>query len=51
MTNRAYAKNNGDGLLCRILWYSVEILHYTIIHLVQDTNQDLKPVSPKYLLC
>jgi hypothetical protein len=22
VTNRAYGKNNGDGLLCSILWYS-----------------------------
>jgi hypothetical protein len=24
MTNRAYAKNNGDGLLCRILCYGMQ---------------------------
>jgi hypothetical protein len=23
MTNNAYAKNNGDGLLCSILWYGI----------------------------
>ena len=24
MTNRAYAKSNGDGLLCSILWLGLE---------------------------
>jgi hypothetical protein len=31
MTNRAYAKSNGDGLLCSILWYGrVNIFNYSI---------------------
>jgi hypothetical protein len=35
MTNSAYAKNNGDGLLYSILWYHVDItcnVKYRIQH-------------------
>ena len=33
MTNRAYAKNNGDGLLCSILCHGVNAIEFQI-HLV-----------------
>ena len=28
MTNSAYAKNKGDGLLCSILWYNAILVAF-----------------------
>jgi hypothetical protein len=47
MTNRAYAKNNGDGLLCSILWRRTEA--YVSSPMSQNKKVQQKCNSSKYL--
>ena len=34
MTNRAYAKSNGDGLLCSIMWCSADVVVIMMVNMM-----------------
>jgi hypothetical protein len=47
MTNRAYAKNNGDGLLCSILWYWHSVV-LALLHQIRTNRKENGAVVAKY---
>jgi hypothetical protein len=50
MTNRAYAKNNGVGLLCSILWYMYNIYTQNF-HLQNPLQSSEMPQCGKFVSC